>query len=110
MGNRMPSNIFKEISQIINKRQDLSPTEKSSLQTIIHHYETDYLNQQKIISTIKMETDMPGLKEEAHKKQQNDVKDFQDSINQSIREFGVEHPELMDSITQLCTTLSNMGI
>ncbi len=106
----MPSNIFKEISRIINKREDLSPNEKSSLQEIIHHYEEDYINQSHILNTINKEENMPGLKEELNKKQKNDIHNFQNNLKESIQEFGIDHPELMDSITQLCTTLSNLGV
>ena len=47
---------------------------------------------------------MPGLKEDITNKQKSDINHFQNNIKESIQEFGIDHPELMDSITQLCTT------
>ena len=107
----MPNSIFQEISSLINKRKDLSPSEKTSLSMVIHHFEENYTDQKKVNKILTdNESHMPGIKKDIIKKNEEDIQSFKKQLIKGINSFGVEHPELMDNISRLCTSLSNLGI
>ena len=107
----MSDNTINQILEIINKREDLSPKEKSSLNMIVKELKHD-LEDSEVIEKecIKMETIMPGLHSEYKKNKEKKIITFQEKMMTSIQHFNADNEEFVDTLNKLCTTLSNLGI
>ena len=107
----MKKNLFNEINKLIHKKETLSPTEKSSLSTLLQDLEDELYDNDIIAKELyKSEDKLPGLHSEHSKTTDHKIGLYQQKIITMIRNFKTAHPDLVEAIDSLCTTLSNMGI